>query len=106
MRRFGGLDHETLSEALARETERSLAAVGVTADTPSFSPYTGSPKLATSAKVALEQALRVAVARRDKHIGARHLALAILKPDHGTVPRALGIAGVDRETLEYALTLT
>src|SRR3954470_17735417 len=56
-----GLDHETLLSALELETERSLAAVGVSADALSFSPYVETPRLATSAKVALEQSLRIAV---------------------------------------------
>ena len=90
------LDEETLRDALRQETERSLAAVGVTAETPAFSPYVGDPKLATSAKVALEHALKEAVGRRDRHIGAAHLAAAILRPAHGTVPRALRIAGLER----------
>jgi D-alanyl-D-alanine carboxypeptidase len=90
------LDEATLRGALERETERSLAAVGVTAETPAFSPYVGDPKLATSAKVALQNALKESVARNDKEIRGAHIAAAILRPTHGTVPRALRIAGIDR----------
>jgi ATP-dependent Clp protease ATP-binding subunit ClpA len=101
--RTGGLDHDALASALEMETERSLAAVGVAADVPRFSPYVGSPRLATSAKVALEGALREAVARADRYIGAGHIVLALLKPTRGTLPRALDIAGVDRPSLRDAV---
>ena len=101
--RTWGLDHDALSSALEMETERSLAAVGVAADVPRFSPYVGSPRLATSAKVALEHALRVAVERADRHIGAGHIVLALLKPSRGTLPRALDIAGVQRASLRDAV---
>jgi len=101
--RAKGLDHDAVAEALAAETERSLAAVGVSADAVPFSPYVSAPKLATSSKLVLEHALRIAVARRDREITARHLALAILQPDRGTVPRALAIAGFDRDALRDEL---
>ena len=101
--RTQGLDEDALRHALAIETERSLAAVGVTAEAPAFSPYVSSPTLATSSKLALEHALRIAVARHDREIGARHLALAILQPARGTVPRALAIAGFDRDALRDEL---
>jgi ATP-dependent Clp protease ATP-binding subunit ClpA len=93
---LGALDEATLRAALERETERSLAAVGVSADTPAFSPYAGDPKLATSAKVALQNALKESLQRKDREIAAAHLAAAILRPAHGTVPRALAIAGLER----------
>ena len=98
-----GLDEDELTNALVMETERSLAAVGVTAETPAFSPFPGSPRLATSAKAALEGALRVAVERRDRHIGTKHLVLALLRPERGTLPRALAIAGLDRSALRDAV---
>jgi ATP-dependent Clp protease ATP-binding subunit ClpA len=98
-----GLDYDTLSSALERETERSLAAVGVSADAPEFSPYVGAPRLATSAKVALEGALRVAVQRSDRRLDAGHLVLALLRPDRGTLPRALELADMDRESLRGAV---
>jgi ATP-dependent Clp protease ATP-binding subunit ClpC len=93
--RIAGLDEHTLRDALERETERSLAAVGVTAGTPEFSPYVGDPKLATTAKTALQNALRESVARNDKTIGAAHITAAILRPKHGTVARALQIGGLE-----------
>jgi ATP-dependent Clp protease ATP-binding subunit ClpA len=94
-----GLDPEGLSGALEAETARSLAAAGVQAGTPSFSPYVEKPRFAASSKLALERALRVAVARKDNHIGPEHITLAILRAPTGTVPRALECAGVDRVEL-------
>jgi ATP-dependent Clp protease ATP-binding subunit ClpA len=91
-----GLDVDGLLAALEAETARSLAAVGVRADPPRFSPYVESPRFAASSKLALERALRVAVARKDNHIGSEHIVLAVLRATTGTVPRALECADVDR----------
>ncbi|WP_053226970.1 Clp protease N-terminal domain-containing protein [Solirubrobacter soli] len=99
-----GLDEDALREALAAETTRSLAAVGVTVDALHFSPFVQSPKLGTSAKTVLEQSMRMAVGRGDKHIGSEHLTMAALMPARGTVPRALDGAGVDRAALISALS--
>jgi ATP-dependent Clp protease ATP-binding subunit ClpA len=99
-----GLDEEGLREALIAETTRSLAAVGVSVDALHFSPYVKSPKLGHSAKLVLERALKIALARGDKHIGAEHLTLAALQPSVGTVPRALECAGVDRVSVITALS--
>jgi ATP-dependent Clp protease ATP-binding subunit ClpA len=97
--REAGLDFDALASALVRETERSLAAVGVTADVFAFSPDVKPPKLATSAKRALEVSLRVAIERGDKSLTRGHLVLAILRAERGTVPRALECAEVDRRAL-------
>jgi ATP-dependent Clp protease ATP-binding subunit ClpA len=97
--RSSGLDFDSLAAALVAEATRSLAAVGVSVDVHSFSPDVKPPKLATSAKRALEVALRVALERGDKQLGRGHIVLAILRAERGTVPRALECAGVDRLTL-------
>jgi ATP-dependent Clp protease ATP-binding subunit ClpA len=101
--RDAGLDFDGLSAALEAETARSLAAVGITADAPQFSPYVERPRLATSAKLTLERALRAAVARSDKYIGSQHITLGALRATTGTVPRALECAGVDRVELTRRL---
>jgi ATP-dependent Clp protease ATP-binding subunit ClpA len=98
-----GLDFEGLQAALERETERSLAAVGVAAQPGGFSPWMSGPRFGTSAKRALERALRAAEARGDRRIGSVHVALGVLKANVGTVPRALQIAEVDRQALSDAL---
>lgn len=80
-----------------------LAAVGVTIgdfalpDRRARPPR--SPRFAPSAKRALERAARVAAARGDRHIGASHLLVGILRAELGTVPRALAAAEVDRVDL-------
>lgn len=99
-----GLDEDGLRDALVAETTRSLAAVGVTADALHFAPFVKSPKIGNSAKLALERALRAALARHDGHIGTEHVALGVLVATVGTVPRALECAGVDRAALVSALT--
>ena len=98
-----GLDHGGVCAALERETERSLAAVGV-----GIGEYVlperptaprRSPRFAASSKRALERAVKVAAARRDGHVGAAHLLIGILRADLGTVPRALAAVDVDRVAL-------
>ena len=101
-----GLDDDGLRAALAAETARSLAAVGVGVGVEGlqFSPFVNTPRFGQSAKLALERALKVALARNDRHIGSTHLTLAVLQPSVGTVPRALDGAGVDRARLISALS--
>jgi ATP-dependent Clp protease ATP-binding subunit ClpA len=74
-----GLDPDGLRAALDHETERSLAAVGVRlADFALPDPPRAPrrpPKLATSAKTALERAVRVAAAHGDRHVAGAHLLL-------------------------------
>jgi ATP-dependent Clp protease ATP-binding subunit ClpA len=97
--RLHGLDEDALSSALVMETERSLAAVGVTAGALEFSPFVQEPRFATSAKAALAASLRVSLERSGKGIGPGHVTLAVLRAQRGTVARALSIAGVDRTAL-------
>jgi D-alanyl-D-alanine carboxypeptidase len=59
--------------------------------------------MGASAKVALNRALKTAIARKDREIRAEHIALGVLEAEVGTVPRALAIAGLDREALAVAL---
>jgi len=94
-----GLDFDGIAAALVAERERSLAAVGVSAEHLTFSPFVEKPRFATSAKWSLELSLRIALERGDRRITPGHVALAILRAERGTVPRALAIAGVDRQAL-------
>ena len=105
-----GLDHDALRAALERETEHSLAAVGVApADlTPPerATPSRRSPRLAASSRRALERAAHVALARKDRAITGPHLLLGVLGAEIGTVPRALTLAGMEPGVLaERARTL-
>jgi ATP-dependent Clp protease ATP-binding subunit ClpA len=95
-----GLDPHGVTAALATETERSLLAVGIT---PSELEPPGPPvatagrvRAGASFKLALERALRAAVARGDRRIETGHVVLGVLKAEAGTVPRALELAGIDR----------
>jgi ATP-dependent Clp protease ATP-binding subunit ClpA len=97
-----GLKHDELVTALEQEEERSLAAVGISAsefELPVIHPRPAKPKLATSAKLALQRAAEIAVGRRERRIRAGHLLQGVLAAERGRVPRALGIAGVDVDQL-------
>jgi ATP-dependent Clp protease ATP-binding subunit ClpA len=98
-----GLDYDGVLSALERETERSLAAVGVSADPLPPAASTTRLRFSRSAKSALEQSLKAALARHDRRIGPRHILLGVLAPERGTVPRALTLAGVDRAQLRARL---
>jgi ATP-dependent Clp protease ATP-binding subunit ClpA len=96
-----GLDHERVTEALEAERERSLASVGISIhdfELPAPHPAT-KPRVAASARSALEHALRISLERADKRIDGAHILLALLRAEAGTVPRALAEAGVDRREL-------
>ena len=100
-----GLDHDGVLAALDEERARSLHAVGISAadfDLPHAPPT--RPRIAASSKLALERAVRAAVARSDKRIAGRHLLLGVLAADAGTVPRALAFAGIDRQELRDRLS--
>jgi len=96
-----GLDQETIRAALGREVQRSLAAAGVVA------PLAGLPqatlvegarlRIGASTKVALHRAMLAAKPARPLTPG--HMLIGVLGADVGTVPRALGIAGVDARDL-------
>jgi D-alanyl-D-alanine carboxypeptidase len=97
-----GLDHRAVQAALEAETRHSLEAVGVSLDAfdlPAPAPATGEPRWGASAKQVLESALSAARARGDGHISGGHILLSLLQSDTGTVPRALALAGVDRQAL-------
>jgi ATP-dependent Clp protease ATP-binding subunit ClpA len=96
-----GLDREAVALALQAERERSLTAVGISAA--DFDPpprrIDGHPRMAASARLALERAVNAAAARKARRIVAGHILLGILQAEAGTVPRALAQAGVDRQEL-------
>jgi ATP-dependent Clp protease ATP-binding subunit ClpA len=92
------LDHDLIEQALIQEEDRSLASVGVFAgdfEDPTVSAAPRRTRLATSAKLALQRALTTAQRRHDRRIETHHLLLGVLAADHGRVPRALQIAGID-----------
>ncbi len=95
-----GLDRDGVRRALDREFEHSLGAVGVSAaayDLPRPSRRPADPTIGTSTRLALDRGF--ANASRKKDLRPAHLLLGILAAQVGTVPRALALAGVDREGL-------
>jgi ATP-dependent Clp protease ATP-binding subunit ClpA len=101
-----GLDHDSVTDALDAERERSLIAVGISIsdfDLPAPRPA-ARPRMAASAKSALEHALRISLERADRRIDGSHILLALLRAEAGTVPRALNEAGVDRRELNDLVT--
>jgi ATP-dependent Clp protease ATP-binding subunit ClpA len=100
-----GLDHAAIEGAVASEFEQTLSAVGVSLDALPLRrrlPYAGRPRWAASGKSALEHALGAARERGDRRIGSGHVLLGVLAAEHGTVPRALRLAGVEPEELVAA----
>lgn len=96
-----GLDHDAVLAALDAARERTLMAVGISAhdfDLPP-APVTRSPRLAASARTALERAVKTSAARSDRRIVAGHVLLGVLQAEAGTVPRALAAAEVDVDEL-------
>jgi ATP-dependent Clp protease ATP-binding subunit ClpA len=99
----GDLDRETVLNALEDEERASLAAVGLDVDVFEV----GRPPTATarrlrfgaSARNALEDALRVSVARRDRRITVDHLLVALAQPRRRRVRRVLDAAGIDPSEL-------
>jgi ATP-dependent Clp protease ATP-binding subunit ClpA len=95
-----GLDRDEILSALEAERERSLMAVGIAAGDFDLRPAPVTrPKMATSAKIALERSLRASMERSDRRIEAGHILLGVLAAEAGTVPRALTLADIDRDAL-------
>ena len=93
-----GLDRRQLADALALEERRSLQVVGVSADAYQLAQPTAparGPKFAASAKVAMQRGARAAAARGDRRFLSRDLLQGVLAAEHGRVPRALDLAGID-----------
>jgi ATP-dependent Clp protease ATP-binding subunit ClpA len=96
-----GLDQQAIRQALDREFEHSLRAAGVSLAAfdlprPSSDPEP-SARIGASAKLALERG--VAAAARKQDLQPAHLLLGILEARLGTVPHALGLAGIDQADL-------
>lgn len=94
-------DRDAIRAALDREYEHSLAAAGVSPSTfglPQASPADKAPTtMGASTKLALERGFFHAPRKKD--LRPVHLLLGVLQAEVGTVPRALTLAGVDREDL-------
>lgn len=101
-----GLNRDAILAALEEEFERSLAAVGVPAEAlnlPTPVATADAPPWGASAKSTLERSLEEALARKDNFIGPDHILLAVLRPELGTVARALERAEIDRSALAASI---
>lgn len=101
-----GLDRDAILTALDEDLEQSLAAVGVSMaalGVPAPVALAETPEWGASAKYTLERSLEEALARKDNYIGPDHILLAVLRPELGTVARALDRAGVDRKALARSI---
>jgi len=97
-----GLDPDGLAAVLAAERAASLRVVGVTPpseDRLAAAPRVTRPRWGASAKEALVRAHRVTVANRRQRAAEVDLLSALFGLELGTVPRALALAGVDRNAV-------
>ncbi|MCA2229199.1 Clp protease N-terminal domain-containing protein [Nonomuraea aurantiaca] len=95
-----GLGRQAIRDALDREFEHSLSAVGVSVasfDLPKPAPAPEPPKFGASARLAIERGYAAATGKKD--LRPAHLLLGVLDTEIGTVPRALALAGLDRVDL-------
>ncbi len=95
-----GLDRAAIRNALDREFEHSLAAAGTSATAFDLqrSSVTARPtRLGASARLALQRGFGAQAKKKD--LQPAHLLIGILQAQFGTVPRALALAGVDRDAL-------
>lgn len=96
------LDRQELSDALAEEERLSLAAVGVMAEShpPTRSGRrTSRPSFGASAKLALARGVKLAEQRGERRFRSQDILGGVLAAEHGRVPRALELAGVNVEDL-------
>jgi ATP-dependent Clp protease ATP-binding subunit ClpA len=100
-----GLGHQAIRDALEREYDHSLEAVGVSRTAFDLPPATYSPerptRMGASTKLALDRGFGSVTRKRD--LRPAHVLLGILKAEAGTVPRALALAGVDQAALAARL---
>ncbi|MDP2712517.1 MAG: Clp protease N-terminal domain-containing protein [Solirubrobacteraceae bacterium] len=97
-----GLDDQVIAEAIEADLVAMLDVVGVPASVvgavPAL-PRADQPGYSVHAKQALEHALREAVARGDRRLGAEHILLGTLRPPSPTLARLLARHAVAPERL-------
>jgi ATP-dependent Clp protease ATP-binding subunit ClpA len=95
-----GLGYQGVKDALQREFADSLGAAGVSLDAFDLPRATPDPSRRPQPGAWFKPAMeRMAAAHGKGSLRSGHLLLAILGAEHGTVPRALAVAGVDRAAL-------
>jgi len=96
-----GLTRETFRAALDSEWEQSLSVAGVTvtvAELPKATPdRSRNPQIGETTKLLLKRATATSAGGR---IGAAHLLIGALNTNLGRIPRALDLAGINREALQ------
>lgn len=100
-----GVDTATVESALITERARSLRAVGCDAeyaDPAITAPRVARPRWGASAKDALTRTNRVAGAHRRQRSNDVDLLAALFSLELGTLPRALELAGIDRQAIVAA----
>lgn len=97
--REAGLDREALRAALDRELEHGLSAAGVAFAASELPASRSAAPRATELGASVRHAMERGVAGVRKDPRPAHLLLGILQAQVGTVPRALALAGIDREGL-------
>jgi ATP-dependent Clp protease ATP-binding subunit ClpA len=98
-----GLTHESTRAALDREWEQSLAVAGVAVavdELPKATPdRSRRPQIGETTKLLLKRAMSTSSATGGGRIGAAHLLVGALDTELGRIPRALQLAGINREAL-------
>jgi ATP-dependent Clp protease ATP-binding subunit ClpA len=94
-----GLDRGALRDALNLEHEHSLSAAGVSVSAAHLPRSDTRAPAPTSLGASVRQALERGVAGVREQPRPAHLLLGILRAQVGTVPRALALAGIDRDAL-------
>ncbi|TDD85495.1 hypothetical protein E1293_11115 [Actinomadura darangshiensis] len=97
-----GLDYQTIKDALQSEFEQSLGAAGISVtDRDMLRPRRSIRRpsdAGASAKLVLERGMAAVGDKKD--LRPAHILLGLLELKAGTVPRALALAGVDRDELK------
>ena len=96
-----GLDAETLVSAFRAEREHALGAAGIAGFRDSdltATPRRRKPRWGASARDSWERGFRMARGGRD-HVSSLNLVVGALSAELGTVPRALSLAGIDRDKI-------
>jgi ATP-dependent Clp protease ATP-binding subunit ClpA len=99
------LTGEMVTDALDREFEDALCAVGVTPP-PSIvpaAPRVSRPGWGQSAKLAWARTAEAAAARGVTRLDDRHLVIGIVRAEAGVIPRLLERLGLTRAAIEQAV---
>jgi len=97
-----GVDAAAIERAIEQDLVASLELVGVPASAVAAAPVhprADTPGFGVLAKQALERALKQAVRRGDRRLGAEHLLLGLVHPPAASVARVLARLDVEPQRL-------